>query len=271
MKGFILTGPKFCLLWFSSLATTQYTAPFWAVLGVELIALHLLGSTTWTTLPALIALVIYLFFIFLVVLGFETQGLTLAKQELYYLIHSASPFLCQFLFFLSFFFLSRIGVWTQGFMLTKQALSHVSQSPVSSLFCSGYFGDRVLQTICLSWPQTKILLISASWVPRITGVCQQCLTCIGYFEIRSHFMPGLAWTVILLFVLPAIAGMTGMYHYTQLLVKMEVSWTFCSGWFWIVIIPIYASQVVRIAGLSYHIWPTSNIFLHFDIDSKYVS
>jgi hypothetical protein len=35
------------------------------------------------------------------------------------------------------------------------------------------------------------------------------------FEIGSYFMPGLAWTVILLFVLPHIAGMTGMHHCTE--------------------------------------------------------
>jgi ABC-type Fe3+ transport system permease subunit len=44
-------------------------------------------------------------------------------------------------------------------------LSH-STSP----FCDGYFWDRVSWTICLSWLQTVILLISASWVARITGV-----------------------------------------------------------------------------------------------------
>jgi hypothetical protein len=33
---------------------------------------------------------------------------------------------------------------------------------ISSPFCSGYFGDRASQTICLGWPQTSILPISAS-------------------------------------------------------------------------------------------------------------
>jgi hypothetical protein len=42
-------------------------------------------------------------------------------------------------------------------------LSH-SASP----FCVGYFLDRVSRTICLGWAQTKILLISASRVARIT-------------------------------------------------------------------------------------------------------
>jgi hypothetical protein len=41
---------------------------------------------------------------------------------------------------------------------------------ISSPFCSGYFGDGVLWTICPRWPRTLILPISASWVARITGV-----------------------------------------------------------------------------------------------------
>jgi hypothetical protein len=38
-----------------------------------------------------------------------------------------------------------------------------------ALFCVGYFWERVSPSICLGWPQTAILLISASWVVRITG------------------------------------------------------------------------------------------------------
>jgi hypothetical protein len=53
-------------------------------------------------------------------------------------------------------------------MLAKQALYCLSHS--SSLFFSGYFGDRVSRTTCLGWPQTVILPISASQVVRITGV-----------------------------------------------------------------------------------------------------
>jgi hypothetical protein len=40
----------------------------------------------------------------------------------------------------------------------------------STLYCIGYFQDSVLQTIFLGWHQTLILLISASWVARITGM-----------------------------------------------------------------------------------------------------
>jgi hypothetical protein len=41
-------------------------------------------------------------------------------------------------------------------------------------FCSAYFGDGVLRTICLGWPQISILLISASQVARITDVSHWC-------------------------------------------------------------------------------------------------
>jgi hypothetical protein len=37
---------------------------------------------------------------------------------------------------------------------------------------SGYFGNRVSQTICPGWPRTAILQVSASQVLRITGVIQ---------------------------------------------------------------------------------------------------
>jgi hypothetical protein len=33
-----------------------------------------------------------------------------------------------------------------------------------------FFWDRVLRTVCPGWPRTTILLISAFWVARITGV-----------------------------------------------------------------------------------------------------
>jgi hypothetical protein len=37
-----------------------------------------------------------------------------------------------------------------------------------------YFWDRISQIIYLGWLQTMILLISASWVTRIIGLCNFC-------------------------------------------------------------------------------------------------
>jgi hypothetical protein len=44
---------------------------------------------------------------------------------------------------------------------------------------------------------------------------------VGYFDIGSCFILGLAWTVILLFVLSCVAGMTGVHHHIQPLLEME--------------------------------------------------
>jgi hypothetical protein len=47
------------------------------------------------------------------------------------------------------------------------------------------------------------------------------------FEVGYHFMPWLAWIMILLFVLLYISGMTGVYHCIQSLVEMEHHEIFC--------------------------------------------
>jgi hypothetical protein len=80
----------------------------------------------------------------------------------------------QFLFFLVSSFWGW-GKWGLNSGLTKQApycLNHTS-----NLFCSGYFGDGVSQTICLSWPQTSIFLMSAS--PE--------LLCLAQKEVFTHY------------------------------------------------------------------------------------
>jgi hypothetical protein len=62
-----------------------------------------------------------------------------------------------------FFFFCGTGVWTQGFVVRKQALSVVH-------FFLELFWRWAFQTVCLSWPQSVILPISASQVARITGM-----------------------------------------------------------------------------------------------------
>jgi hypothetical protein len=52
---------------------------------------------------------------------------------------------------------------------------------LESVFCFGYFGDGVFQTICLDWPGISILLIVAWQVVRITGVSHLCLNKKGGF------------------------------------------------------------------------------------------
>jgi hypothetical protein len=64
---------------------------------------------------------------------------------------------------------------THIFAVLRLELRAFSLSHSSSPLCNGYFWDRVLQTICLGWLLTVNLLISASWVARITGVNHWCL------------------------------------------------------------------------------------------------
>jgi hypothetical protein len=65
------------------------------------------------------------------------QGLMLARQALYHLSHSASPFLLVMIFF---FFFGSSGVWTQGFTFARQVLYHLNHSASSpAFFCVGDF------------------------------------------------------------------------------------------------------------------------------------
>jgi hypothetical protein len=59
-----------------------------------------------------------------------------------------------------------------------------------ALFCDVFFQDRVLQTFCLGWLRTSILLVSASWVARITG--------------KSHWHPALAEFLFSLFLVASV-------------------------------------------------------------------
>jgi hypothetical protein len=64
------------------------------------------------------------------------------------------------------FFFNGTEVCIQGFALAKQALYCLCHT--FNPFFSGYFGNDILQIICPGWPQTAILLISASQVGRIS-------------------------------------------------------------------------------------------------------
>jgi hypothetical protein len=91
-----------------------------------------------------------------------------------------------------FFFFGGTGVWTQGFVLAKQVLEKqvlYYLSHISSLFCSGYLGDGFSQTICLGWPWTTILPISASQVIRITGMSYWCSAIYILFIIILECTP----------------------------------------------------------------------------------
>jgi hypothetical protein len=91
----------------------------------------------------------------------------------------------KFIFLLLFFFFLGLGFELRASCLQSDTLYHLSNT--SSPFCSGYLGDGILQIICLGWPRTMILPISASKVARITGVSHWCLvlTTCDYMSVMS--------------------------------------------------------------------------------------
>jgi hypothetical protein len=83
---------------------------------------------------------------------------------------------------LIFFFST--GVWTQDLTLWVTP-------PI--LFCDGFFWDRVSRTICLGWLWTTILLISTSWIARITGAWfQWFISCWNFQSLQTS-----GWKLVL--------------------------------------------------------------------------
>jgi hypothetical protein len=101
-------------------------------------------------------------------------------------------------------------------------------STLPALFCDGCFWDMVSWTVCLSWFQTVILLISASWGARITGVSHQHLAPLRIFD---DFASMFFWISC------------------PLLLEMEVTLT-----------PVFSLTITWFFKLMYHI---SCVFLHF--------
>jgi hypothetical protein len=115
-----------------------------------------------------------LLFFFFVVLEFELKASCLPDRGCTTWVMS-QPF---------FFFFLVLGLELKAFTLNHSA----------SPFCDRYFQDRFSQTICPSWLRTTILLISASWVAKITGMSHQHLAlpfCFSYFSDKVlWFCPG---------------------------------------------------------------------------------
>jgi hypothetical protein len=70
------------------------------------------------------------------------------------------------------FFCKCVWDWGLNSGLAKQELYHLNHT--SSPSCSDYFEDGISWSICLDWPRTESLLISASQVARITDMSHQC-------------------------------------------------------------------------------------------------
>jgi hypothetical protein len=75
-----------------------------------------------------------------------------------------------FFLFLHLFFLAVLEFELSASCLLGRHSTTWATLPENTIFCVGYFQDRVLWTLCPGWPQTMILLISASWVTRIISM-----------------------------------------------------------------------------------------------------
>jgi hypothetical protein len=110
--------------------------------------------------------------------------------------------------YISFYLLSKIEIllyWffnlkknffvVLGLELRAYTLSH-STSP---FFCDRVFWDRVSWTICSVWLLTAILLISASWASRVSGVSHQhpaYYTVLYFFSHQNYFhVPNIIWKI----------------------------------------------------------------------------
>jgi hypothetical protein len=87
--------------------------------------------------------------------------------------HFTSPkvkkLIYKFIVLLIYLFFGGMGVWTQGFALARQMLYCLNpHPPVHFALVILEMGSQ--QNICLGWPQTTTLPISASPVASITGV-----------------------------------------------------------------------------------------------------
>jgi hypothetical protein len=99
-----------------------------------------------------------------------------------------------------FFFFGGTGVWTQGLIFTRQALLPLEHS-ASHFWGMRFFEMGSWELFAWGWFQTKILLISASQVARITGMSHQHPACI---VLRCHQVTGFFSCIIILWDHPCM-------------------------------------------------------------------
>jgi hypothetical protein len=108
--------------------------------------------------------------------GAWTWGLGLARQVLYHLSHSASPFCVGY-------FWGRVSLYTWA-GLQYDSICASQHSWDDSHFAQPFSWDVVMQTFCPEWPWTAILLISTSWVARSTGLNHCAQPCHSILRTR---------------------------------------------------------------------------------------
>jgi hypothetical protein len=80
----------------------------------------------------------------------------------------------RFTEFLEFIGSYKWSILKKNFCGTRAQTQGLHLKPLYRPFLWWVFQDRVSQTVCLGWLRTSLLLISASWVARITGVSHRC-------------------------------------------------------------------------------------------------
>jgi hypothetical protein len=148
-------------------------------------------------------------------------------------------------FFFCFFFLA-----TWGFVLRELGLlgrCSTTWATLSSLFFCvlGIFEiGRVSWTVCPGWLPTVILLISASWVARITGVshrrlaqaiCFNCLSFVHIFNFSSVYL-----NILDIFILCFLNNFSSKLHthsssfvFSLCLLSHDAKFSSCALWFFL--------------------------------------
>jgi hypothetical protein len=104
----------------------------------------------------------------------------LFELRAYILSHSTSPFLVMAFFELVLSnCLPRLALNHDPLVLCLLRVARIIDVSYQHLACVRYFWDRISQNVFPGWLRATVLLISASWVARITGMSPQHLTVVG--------------------------------------------------------------------------------------------
>jgi hypothetical protein len=127
-------------------------------------------------------------------------------------------------------------------------------SHTSSLFLSSYFGDVMLETGSRFLPRPAWTRSSYFTLPAVAG-----MTGAHHHGVSQTFLPGLAWNCCPPdFSFPHCLGR--QMHATVPHCWWDgVSWTFCLGWSWIVILLISAFQVATSSWPQFLLVESHNI------------
>jgi hypothetical protein len=117
----------------------------------------------------------------------------------------------------------------------------------SSPFCSSYFGEGgFLWALCLDWPWTLVLLISASQVARIIGMGHWLLTELLFFmSTRSKTSVSFTETISFYFFLVVVLEFE--LRALHLLVRCSITWATLPAFFFceLCVLGIFQDRVLR--------------------------